>query len=204
MTARYLLDTNIISAGFGDGAGDPAQAAQRVAQRLEALKAEQEAKARTAREAFAKAKTAILSHHHKESADLTQRQALRERQEKKERQAKFRRGLMGLIDRLTGRRKRIEKENTIAAERALMRDHEERTDLARKQETVRKRMQAEASALEAEHREIARALGKDISRLNGVPSPTKDHARAASKEPHANNERPAKEHKARDGPKQER
>lgn len=208
--ARWVgLKTKQVAGRLGDPASLPnveeakAQAARAVAQRLEALKAEQEAKARAAREAFAKAKTAILSQHHKESADLTQRQALRERQETEERQAKFRRGLMGFIDRLTGRRKRIEKENTIATERALMRDHDERADLARKQETVRRRMQAEASALEAEHRDIARALGKDISRLNGVPSPTKDHARAASKDIQTK-ERPAKEHKTRDGPKQER
>jgi hypothetical protein len=198
------LKAKEVAARLGDPSGLPnveeakAQAAQRVAQRLEALKAEQEAKARAARQAFAKAKTELLAKQHKESADLTRQQSQREREEKQAREGRYRRGLMGFIDRLTGRRKRIEKENTLAAERALLRDKDERAELALRYEDTRKRIQMEASALEAEHREIAKALGKDISRLSAMTAPPKEQSRDAGKET------PPKERRSRDGPKQER
>lgn len=49
--------------------------------------------------------------------------------------------------------------------------------------------------------EIARAPGKDISRLNGIPSPRKDRARAAPESWAKDGS--AREHKPRDGSKQE-
>ena len=117
------------------------QAAPMITDRLNALRRNQESKkefnlSRLETERLRKAEA-----HKQQEQALTQDQMERQQREDIQRQAKLRNGFFGLVDRVTGKRKRTKQENRLDAARALERDKQERQ---KQQQAHRKAQKATA------------------------------------------------------------
>ena len=118
------------------------------------------------------------------------KQAERERKAEKERQARIRKGFLGFIDRLTGKRKKTLELNHREAEQDQLRDHTEQTTLrmaqAKSLKTERKATKHQA----ARHKEIRIDLQRDIRWLEtpfknaseGKKPITRNHGRKRNRE----------------------
>jgi hypothetical protein len=96
-----------------------------------------------------------------ERAKLDAGQKARVEQEAAERSARFRKGLRGLLDRVTGKRAALEKQNEMEAIWSLQRDREQRHALVEAQLRDRQSLQAEILAARNRHAEVLRGLHHD-------------------------------------------
>lgn len=103
------------------------------------------------------------------AAKVQREQAERQKKEAQYRQAKVRTGWRGLIDLITGKRKRIKAENERAAHEARSRDESERAALDALQKAARqdviKRARTESNVRKA----MIRELSDDIQRIDSPP-----------------------------------
>lgn len=98
------------------------RAAKIVTDRLEALRNEQQCAAAKDQERMAALKQRQDATQADEHIKMDVLHKMRERRETQERDARIRKGFMGLIDRITGKRRRIEAENQRLARKAKVRD----------------------------------------------------------------------------------
>jgi len=89
---------------------------------------------------------AMKAQHTVERTKLDLGQQARADQEAKDRAARFRKGLRGLLDRVTGKRAAMEKQNQMEAVWALQRDREQRQALVFEQLKERQSLQAQIKA----------------------------------------------------------
>lgn len=181
-----------------------ARAAKAVTDRLEALKAEQARRARETLKRLEAEKAKARAHQKDQARRLAAAQAERERREADERAAKLRTGLLGVLDRLTGRRKRLEAENALSVARAQERDRRERAAAAAKQAHTRAAIGRKAEQARQHSASIIQELTQDIRTLTPSPAP-QDAERAARREAfkakrRATAERPRRRTRTRDGP----
>lgn len=175
-----------------------AKAAQIIAERLKQLK-DQEVQTASLKERDSEvAEKHLKARQAREAAELRSAQLERQRQEQAEQEARLRRGVLGLLDRITGRRKRVLEQN--AGEDALLalRDKREleamRYRSAQDQQTL-----AETSQIEQDrHSQTIQELRTDIKWLRSLPDekPDLDTRSSARKRPRRT--------RSRDGPAPER
>lgn len=135
--------------------------AQEIAPRLQAHMSE--ARART------KSETARQEHHRKAMADahaaerakLDAAQKARFEVEARIRAERFRKGMIGLWDRLTGRRAQLEKQNQLEVMWALRRDQDQRQMLIAAQLRDRRQLQVQIKGVRDRHAQTLRALHFD-------------------------------------------
>jgi len=96
-----------------------------------------------------------------ERAKLDAGQKARAEQEAAARSARLRKGLRGLLDRITGKRAALEKQNEMEAIWSLQRDREQRHALVDAQLKDRQSLQAEIVAARNRHAEVLRSLHYD-------------------------------------------
>lgn len=96
-----------------------------------------------------------------ERAKLDAGQKARAEQEAAARSARLRKGLRGLLDRVTGKRSAVEKQNQMEAIWSLQRDREQRHFLIEAQLKDRQSLQAEIVAARNRHAEVLRGLHHD-------------------------------------------
>lgn len=96
-----------------------------------------------------------------ERAKLDAGQKARAEQEATARSARLRKGLLGLLDRVTGKRSALEKQNQMEPIWSLQRDREQRHVLIEAQLKDRQSLQAEIVAAPARHAEVLRGLHHD-------------------------------------------
>ena len=166
------------------------RAAKIVTDRLKELEAEQNRAAiRKLRQLAGERRRKQLAQHG--YALRAQKQQLsRQREEEKQRQERVRTGWRGLIDRITGKRRRTLAENREAAEAARCRDRAERAALDALQRATRKDVLDRAKAAKLACKAVLKELGEDIRRIQ-MPEPeppdiaraeyVKDQKRAAAK-----------------------
>lgn len=140
-------------------------AAKMVTDRLKELKAEQSQSLRKRLEGFEAERRRRLAEHHRRMEN--QRTALRARQGKEQaaRQARFRKGWRGLIDKITGKKRRIEAENREAERTAAIRDAKARDDLAARQRATETALKTRRVETKLASRATLRELAADIRRL---------------------------------------
>lgn len=145
------------------------QAAQPVAERLRTLRDEE------ARKREADARKLEAEQQAAEARARTARQELeaaiceRRARDEAQRQAQIRKGLMGLLDRVTGRRKKQETEHKRTRQLAEGREHAERQKLETAQAEARKAL-IERQTTARDHRTAVLAeLSRDIERLTTAP-----------------------------------
>ena len=104
---------------------------------------------------------AMKAQHAKERMKLDLGQRARADQEAKDRAARFRKGLRGLLDRVTGKRAALEKQNQMEAVWALQRDREQRQALLFEQLKERQSLQVQIKAERSRHAAVLRELHHD-------------------------------------------
>lgn len=141
------------------------KAANLVASRLKELEQEQETKAQQEKEKAIQELKARQQAQKRDLLNLRMKQAELERKAEKERQACIRKGFLGFIDRITGKRKKTLTLNHREAEQAQRRDQTEQTSLRMAQAEALKVRRKEAKQQTARRSEIRTELQKDISWL---------------------------------------
>ncbi|WP_282091439.1 relaxase/mobilization nuclease domain-containing protein [Epibacterium ulvae] len=106
-------------------------------------------------------RASMAAKHRHERAQLDAGQASRAEEEKRVRSARFRKGLRGLLDRVTGKRVALEKKNELEAIWALQRDREQRQALVEAQLHDRQTLQAKITAARNKHAAALRELHYD-------------------------------------------
>lgn len=104
---------------------------------------------------------AMKARHSEERTKLDAGQQARANQEAKDRAARFRKGLRGLLDRVTGKRVALEKQNQMEAVWALQRDREQRQALVFEQLRERQSLQVQIKAQRNRHAAVLRELHHD-------------------------------------------
>lgn len=95
-------------------------------------------------------------------------QAQREAQEAQKRQDRFNTGARGIVDRLTGARKRTENENRLEAYRKARRDQAQRDQLVNKQRETQDRLETLREKQLKKPKAITRTLKNDQNRLDAL------------------------------------
>lgn len=172
-----------------------AEAAKIVTDRLKELQAEQRraeqeklAKLQAEkqrREALQQQETERLRRDHLERAKI----------EEAQRNARHRNGLFGLLDRVTGKRKRIEAENVIHRQRADERDRSEKARMAAHHRSTQAALLDRMEKTRTQTRSAIRELSDDIRWLEPIPRPSPTRTRETDNR----RERP-KRSRNRDGP----
>lgn len=174
-----------------------AQAATIVTDRLKELQAEQR---RVQQETLTRLKAQRERQDERQRAAaalLKETQTTRFQAEEAARQAKIRKGVLGFIDRLTGKRKRTEAENIAERLMAQNRDREERSALAAAHSQARETLTEKAERVRNRSRETIRELSRDIDRLQAIPRPTPRVEPTKEKE---RKPRRTRRERSRDGP----
>lgn len=181
------------------------EAAKLVTDRLKELK-EQERRAAIAKVQRLREERRLKEAEQREQAKrLEEEQAVRQREEERVRQARLRKGWRGLLDRITGQRRKVEAENYSAAQQALQRDLEERRTLTNLQKAERKAVLRRAWNEKQSGQATLRELAKDIRALDApvLPPPDKDPQKEQAthgKRQRAKGDRPRRRQRSRDEP----
>lgn len=177
-----------------------ARAARQITIRLQDLRKEQAQATLKARERFQQERRTTEQKHKADTDRLAQTHKERQAKETAEREARIRKGLLGFWDRLTGKRRKIELENSLQAELAQKRDQMESSRLTQAQSNEIRVMDAKkAKALERgndtarELRDDIRELSKAANRASILPRPEPDSVRRTA-------ERKERSRRSRDGP----
>lgn len=180
------------------------EATKAITRRLKELQAEQHSQTKENLRQLASQREAGLEHSRQERASLAQRQAARAAKEEAARQARLRKGLVGLLDRLTGRRRRTLERNRISAARAQLRDKLERRELNHKQERTHRSFKEQAEAERTRHNAVRLELSTDIKAIEAPLSDDKARRREEFKAKRKAESQARAGRRARDGPKIER
>jgi len=110
-----------------------------------------------------------LAHkHQKARQELKDNHAKRLRQETKQRQARFRKGLRGILDRVTGKHRKITQENELEAKQAIKRDQQEKDQLIFKQADQRQIQQRRLERLHEFKQASDQKLSHDIKQYQEI------------------------------------
>jgi len=178
-------------------------AANNVADRLTELKAEQEREAREKQKRLTQAAEQLRKRQYAERIQLARQQLLRFNREETIRKARLRKGIRGLFDRLTGKRKRTLEQNKQQAFQAQLRDKRERELHLTTEQNARRLVKQKADLEREKLAKAKRELKDDIQRIETKVELVKDQDRQAFKVKRQNqNKRPSRRRsKARDNPK---
>lgn len=141
------------------------KAALLVATRLKELEHEQEQKEQQEKEIAAEVLKSRQSAQKQDLLQLQMKQKERERKAEKQRQARIRKGILGFLDRLTGRRKKTLALNQREEEQAQHQDRIEQTKLRLAQAQVLKSTRSHTRQQTAGNSKIRTELQKDIDWL---------------------------------------
>lgn len=150
------------------------QAASLVRDRLAELKAQQAQRAKAQLSRLAEERRRRQRAQSEYTRQLVDKQRARAATEQQERKTRIRTGWRGLMDRITGKRKRIEAENRIAAKAALRRDGAERTAVSAFQKSARQQVLENARAAKVQHKAVLDELRSDMKRLESIRPPVPD------------------------------
>ncbi|MEO1610035.1 MAG: relaxase [Pseudomonadota bacterium] len=122
---------------------------------------------------------AMTEDHRAERAMVVQKQQIRWDQERKVRAARYRSGLSGLMQRLSGERAQIQKQNIRETVNALKRDQDQRQILINAQLTDRQKLQAEIKAVRQDHAKLLLKLRQERQQIKEITQ-QKNTAKGAS------------------------
>lgn len=205
--ARYCsVKTKEVKERFGSQDDLPNQreahskAVKIVTDRLAELKAEEEAKAAAKQRLAREKEKRLLAVQAREAGQQREEQAKRLHAENAERMGRLRKGVMGWIDRLTGRAKRIETENAADTALKSRRDAKEIKDLRWLHEQAREAMSHQAEILSAPHLAAVRELAMDRADLKAAIEAARSERREMVQRKTKDTPRPKRRSRARDGP----
>ncbi len=139
--------------------------AQDMSQMLGRVYNEQASQAKADKERREAEKQRMIEEQRAERQRFDQEQQQRQLQEQAERQERFRRGILGLWDRITGQHRRIAEQNRLETEAAQQRDREAREKIIFDQIEERQRLAEEARERQNEFNRQAKELEADKERF---------------------------------------
>lgn len=110
----------------------------------------------------------MAENHAREREELIKAQARRRREDIKARQKRFRGGLRGMLDRVTGKRQRVQKQNQKHAWFAHKRDQQARDALVFQQLEARRTLQTRIERLRAFNERSCQAIGQDREQYRDI------------------------------------
>jgi len=173
-----------------------AKAAKLVTDRLEELRLEQEREVARKLELFRYKYQWLLNAQKGEQGALKRQHIERRKAKQASQEARIRKGLFGMLDRITGKRRRTEDQNRTETEAALILDREEQTLMYDRQESSRQTIKKDVTTQKAWHVAVDRELKKDIQWLNAPPKPDEATQNAERKQ--------RRRQRNRDGPRLDR
>lgn len=181
------------------------EAAQDIQTRLKALRRDEERRKADAEARRMDEQARLHTRHAHEQARLRQAQDKREEHAQAARNAKIRTGWRGLIDRITGQRKKTLQDNEHAREDARKRNEAERQETAQKQSQKLEQERTRAKAEQDNRAKNVKELSDDIAALESSKNAEYQRAKEAYKRDRKQRaDRPKRRSRARDGPKLER
>lgn len=111
------------------------------------------------------AKRRMTEHHRDQRSKLASAQARRRDKEAEARKARLRRGVLGLWDRLTGKRRKTLVRNEAEAQSSLKRDRQERDQLKAEQLAQRQSLQHKIITVQDRHQTEELEIRAELSRL---------------------------------------
>ena len=181
-----------------------AKAAGMVTGRLKEMQAEQSHIHKLEKHRIAAEGESKLVEQMAERERLDKDQAQRSRIEEAQRQARLRRGLFGLWDRVTGKRRRTELQNQFEAAKAKERDAVARQQVKTRHENENKATRRKAETEKSRYQSIVSELKNDIDAINTPLTDDRDRDRETFKaKRRATSERPKRRSRRtrnRDGP----
>lgn len=179
------------------------QAGMMVAERLKELRIEEARQVKQRQEKLNVERERKQEQHRREQEQIAKEQAARETREAQERLDRLRTGLWGLLDRVTGLRKRTLELNTQETIRAKERDNQEREAIAEKQKYIQKNMQSKVDTDKEQYIKKQRELRQDVreieQKFNDTSTQSKEDYIKEQQE-----QRQEPEHHARDDPSLDR
>ena len=133
-------------------------------------------------------KRALVEQHRAERKKLRQKQELRAKAEAQARSDRLRKGLGGLLDRLTGKARSIREANAAEAFDCAKRDQEQRDGLVMAQMEDRRTLQRQFETLRIKHKHDRRLLARDVMQFlrgssRGFEASDRELQRSQSREP---------------------
>lgn len=137
--------------------------------RLEELQRQQMEQERVKAEQLARQKEQQARAHREHRAKLETQHKAKQAQERAERNARLRKGLAGLLDRITGKRRKTIQLNEVKAKQAIARDASHLKQVALDQEQSKLRLLSKEQILRSQFKESHKELKQDIQRLTAPP-----------------------------------
>ncbi len=144
------------------------QMARDMQARLTTLQNQQNEAIQVRERAIQQKRQQTVEHHKAERQKLKEAQAQRWQDETRERQDRFSKGLRGLLDRITGRRQQIKRENEAQAYEAIRRDQQERDTLIFHHLEQRRQVQGRLERLEDFRQNHSQVLSRDIGQFKEI------------------------------------
>ena len=139
--------------------------------------------------------------HVEQSQRLLSQQFDQRRAEKAVQQARFRKGIVGFLDRLTGRKKKVEAQNQAETLEAMAIVQAEQQALRRRQDTERLGIQSKAEEVKTHASSVREELSEDIKTLiSGFEKEASQKRETFKAKRRASAERPKLRSRNRDGP----
>lgn len=190
---------------FPDVASAQNEAAQDVQKRLEELRRDEARKKEIENARRNDEQERLRARQAQEREQLRRTQQDRERVAQSARDAKIRKGWRGLIDRITGQRKKILDENARAQEAERRRDDLERLEIARVQAQSLAQAKERANATRQKRAERIRELSTDIEALEASKAAERQRMKDLYKQERKQRiDRPRRRSRSRDGPSLDR
>lgn len=178
------------------------KAAQRVTDRLKEIQAQKDLEERLRMDRLAAAQARHQQMQHDAKARFIAEQRERQRQEAQERSDKLRKGLLGLLDRITGQRKRTLQENDLAKQMAQRRDQAQRQEMRNQQNMSRVQAEQKVQSVKTKFDTVQNELRQDVQRLD--PAAKEAQIRAVQNRLGNSRQRSRQRQRSRDGPSLER
>ncbi|MGJ8628764.1 MAG: relaxase/mobilization nuclease domain-containing protein [Sulfitobacter sp.] len=173
-----------------------------VAKRLAELERQQKEQARIKAEQLTQQKERQARVHREHRAKLAAQQKAKQAQERAERNARLRKGLAGLLDRITGKRRKTITQNATEAKQSVARDASQLKEVAHHQKQSKLEVLSKEQTLRKQFKESRKELQQDIQRLTTPPpdEPSKDAKRDAYIRKRKRQSAAPRPKRSRDGP----
>lgn len=152
-----------------------------VATRLAELERQQAEQERVKAAQLAQQRQQQARAHREHLAKLAEQQKLKQAQERGERNARLRKGLAGLLDRITGKRRKTFEQNEFEAKQAVVRDQVQRKQVVQVQQQSKLEVLSKEQTLRRQFKESRQEIRQDIQNLSkpAQEEPSKDAKRDA-------------------------
>lgn len=180
------------------------QAGQMVADRLKELRIEEARQVKENQEKLNAEHERNQERHRREQEQMAKEQAIREAREAQERLDRLRTGLWGLLDRVTGLRKRTLELNAQEEMRAKERDQKERQAVEEKQKYIQENMQSKVDTDKEQYIKTQQELRQDVRQIEQKFNDSSTQSKEDYIKEQQEQLRQEPEHHARDDPSLDR